>query len=340
MHHCPHRVAVIFLAAFGSALCLSAQAPTYTPFQAETESGNSANWFPLGQPSATYQQVHSASSFSAPGPLQLNSISFRPRSTQSLGSIDIRVAIAASPHDSNNASSTFANNEIPGTRIVVFDRKTVALPAPDGTWTLTMPFDRPFQWTGGHLSWTIDIYSNSTGAPLFYSSFGFTGVGPRTEISSGCTATGSSSVASLSTLTGFPGGVMTSQAFSQLNTAGTPALVLYGIRPFNPTVDLGLIGAPTCNLAVRIAAAVPASTDSAGRATVTVPIPNTPGFVGAALFTQAAFIEPTANALGIFTSNSQRGEISPDYGVTRIFNGQGVPIGGIGIGTGLAVRFN
>lgn len=80
-------------------------------------------------------------------------------------------------------------------------------------------------------------------------------------------------------------------------------------RAVEPGLDLTALGAPGCTGLVDLAAGVGIPLANAGGGagmSVAVPIPNNPGLLGAVVPGQSAWFDPTANALGIVTSNGLR----------------------------------
>lgn len=77
-----------------------------------------------------------------------------------------------------------------------------------------------------------------------------------------------------------------------------------GLLPF----DLGLIGAPRCQLLVSMDVQLRLVTDAAGNATVPIPIPDNPDLLGLGLFLQTLVVDGRSNALGL---SATRGASSP-----------------------------
>jgi hypothetical protein len=66
--------------------------------------------------------------------------------------------------------------------------------------------------------------------------------------------------------------------------------------------DLGVLGAPGCQVHVDLLALAAASTDAAGVGRMPVALPTQAGLVGITFFTQWLVLEPGANPLGLVTS--------------------------------------
>ena len=68
--------------------------------------------------------------------------------------------------------------------------------------------------------------------------------------------------------------------------------------------DLSMIGAPDCTLYTSLNRTLPAMSDQAGRATVRLPIPDDTSLIGQTYYSQFVAIDPSANLLGLTTSNA------------------------------------
>lgn len=98
--------------------------------------------------------------------------------------------------------------------------------------------------------------------------------------------------------------LLTSNATGQ----GVGVLVL-GTAASQPAIDLSLVGAPGCSVLVDVAAGVGfviSNVIPGLGMNGPLAIPNGPGLLGLSLYAQSAWLDATANALGMVTSNGVR----------------------------------
>jgi hypothetical protein len=100
----------------------------------------------------------------------------------------------------------------------------------------------------------------------------------------------------------------TSVTYTTTNIPAT-AMISADIISFgqiNPGIDLGFMGAPGCLQLVDLTVSSTTLLIGGPTATLVFPIPNDPGLAGLPLNLQSASLDPTANALGVLTSNGVR----------------------------------
>jgi hypothetical protein len=88
-----------------------------------------------------------------------------------------------------------------------------------------------------------------------------------------------------------------------LTVPANAVLMMAGTVPIAPGLDLGVIGAPGCTLDQQILV-FDLLAASGGQATWTLPIPNSPVWLGQSILHQVASNDPMANAFGVTTSNA------------------------------------
>jgi len=69
-------------------------------------------------------------------------------------------------------------------------------------------------------------------------------------------------------------------------------------------LDLSSLGAPGCTLYTSVARSYATTSDAAGNANVSIPIPDDPGLVGFTFYTQFVALDSTANFLGLTLSDT------------------------------------
>ncbi len=94
----------------------------------------------------------------------------------------------------------------------------------------------------------------------------------------------------------------------KVDVTGAPAalpafLMIAGVVPYAPKLDLTAAGMPGCELGLEmIVLESVLQTNGAGQ--WSLPIPNSPLWLGQSIWHQAVGLDPTANALGLITSNT------------------------------------
>jgi hypothetical protein len=340
---------------------LCAQVPAYvSPPSAASVLGGNGNNIPLSvAPPCQAQQVHSYSSFSSNIPTNFTQLRLRQAGVANrVGrTIEVELWMAESPNSADAVSATFANNIVPATEVNVFQRRMVLLPqVPNNDFAVApFPFDTPFFWNGtAHVSWRAIVWSNSNANALFayqIDAFSLTGSSVDNGGASGCQALNGTRAATHTALVQPPGGSATLTGNSFVIAGNLPALLTIGTSatsfggvplPF----DLTAAGAPGCFLRNDILTVVGALTTPGtnGAAVVVLPLPPDPTLGGVVFFSQYLFIDPTANALGVFTTNGRRNTIGGSVGIARVHAvgaGAGTaPTGSITFSFGLATGLN
>jgi len=344
------------LAALVLSTLAAAQTPTYiSPKAAATTLGPSNNNIPFSWTPCAYQQVHSRDSFNNLTAGGINQMSFRMASgfvNQTGAVIDVELFMAESPNDAASASSTFSSNVVKPTEVNVYTRKKLSLPTlPDNSWKITVPFDAKFAFSGlAHVSWSANVYGNSNNNTIFtYPLDAWSPAGFSAAVGTGCKSANGSANAT-HTVSGLV--INTTASYvgnSFVAIGGLPALLTIGAS--NTTfggqplpLSLASFGAPGCSLYndwVLLLSGVTQASPS-GSVTIMVPIPNDQALIGSVHYSQYLFVEPAANALGVFTSNGRANTIGGPPNVTRIYNLTAPPqtTGTVGLQFGMAIGLN
>lgn len=127
-------------------------------------------------------------------------------------------------------------------------------------------------------------------------------------------------------------------AFNVRNTpASAPVALILAAAAF--PVPVPLPGAPSCLIYNNPLLTLGAQALGSGEASVPLPVPNNSSLGGGAILAQFAVLDPTANQLGITTSNSGRGVVGviPPIGInsasaTTVGTGGSLSITGVGLG--------
>jgi hypothetical protein len=89
---------------------------------------------------------------------------------------------------------------------------------------------------------------------------------------------------------------------SNYMTGSSIGFVCFGVTGFNPGIEMSPYGAPSCYIHVNTDFNF-LVTATAGTSTLSLAIPNDPGFQGAVLNSQTFALAPGANTLGVTSSN-------------------------------------
>ncbi|MCB9887828.1 MAG: hypothetical protein H6838_20250, partial [Planctomycetes bacterium] len=96
-------------------------------------------------------------------------------------------------------------------------------------------------------------------------------------------------------------------------TGGGFGFALLATAPAQPALDLATMGAPGCSAWVDPASSATVLLSNLGAPglgmNVALPIPNDTGLLGVHIYGQSAWLDSTANALGVITSNGVRLEL-------------------------------
>ncbi len=344
----PRSTALTLLAAAALSPLAAAQSPaSHSPRRAASGHSDSANRYPFGEPALEYQQVHSGWSFSNRALRTITGVRFTPSNAGQAARVELEMWMAKSPHGADGTSSVFATNEIAATRVRVVDRRFVTLPTTTSGWDLYIPFDRPFAWDGGHLSWRVRMHGNDQGNSTLAYSFAADGSSSRsiqTGSFGGCaSAQGSRAAQHYGQF--HPAGV-TSSLYANSRVANTvlPGVMTFGLSSTDMNgvalpFDLTPLGAGGCLITNDVQAAMPFTTasDTYGSARVDLVLPDQPGLIGQTVYTQAAFVEPAANSLGVFLSPGATHVLPGRNGVARVFASPGQTSGSVGLLLGLVI---
>lgn len=325
-----------------------AQAPAVVSPVAATSGTASSNWYPFGAGQMTYQQVHSASSFTSNAPRTVTALRLRPRTMGATATIDLELHMGNAPNDSMNVDRTFANNIVPGSEVNVFTRKNFALPNVSNIgWHVTIPFDNPFSWNGSHLEWRAIVHGNNNGnQPTHYAmdswiSFGSWG---QTGTFAGCASAQGTQTPGQRVRIKSPGLVSEFTGFSYVPSGGLLSALNIGFSSTSMgglplPISLGPIGAPGCEITNDIRASLAGTTnaDPEGSVDFQLPLPSDPRLSGATFYTQIVFLQPGANALGAFLTPGSTNVIGQNHGLTRVSAGYPATQGGVDLQWGLAI---
>jgi hypothetical protein len=243
---------------------------------------------------------------------------FPGNATLPAGVAALTIDISIGPNDADQASSTFAQNH--GLQVTRVFSGNVNVPQDSSTqspapWAVNITFQTPFPFipplgkglvldfqiqsftpTNGTTPWSVDAAIAPTGTrvsnPSAQSNCKFSNGNYNNTISYVFPSLGGIWWVRYSNLlAGAPGlGVVGSQGVGG-NWSGVPL-------PFS----LAALGAPGCSWNASAAIILPLVADaSAGAKWPDLQMPNDPGLAGQSFFDQAAFVDPTANALGLVT---------------------------------------
>ena len=319
MMHRPRPVAVFALHA-----AVAAQ-QFFSPAAAATSLGNLPNYSLFGRRMLQYQQIHDASSFTPAlaGPIVL--MRGRANTPTSAGTADVELFLAPNLKPAGAIDIFFAMNESAAARVNVVMRKVVNLQAVGaGVWGApVLVFDVPYLAPPSQgLCWRIVIYSSSVPLYPVDSMDGNTG----TPISSypGCQHPFATQPAFHYSIARAPSfgfwfsigtSFVTTRALSAFLLVGASASLWGGTLPL--PYDLTTLGAPGCQLVVDPALVAAGTTVpmASGRVQFLVAPIGDPTLVGQTLYTQVAFVDAAANALGVFTTGGLASRIPAARGV-------------------------
>ena len=98
------------------------------------------------------------------------------------------------------------------------------------------------------------------------------------------------------------GGSMSFQT-DNLPASSLLSIYLLSTGQINPGVDLGIINAGGCSAYVTLPETLSAVQLGGPSAATTISIPNDPYFAGFSFYSQSIALDPTANVLGVMTTN-------------------------------------
>ncbi len=304
-------------------LPLTAVAQSYvSPAFYTNAEGLSNNVFPFGNTTVPfrYSQVHD----DVPT-MVVSGFKFRHNAatvTYPAHSVTIDGWMSTAVSVSTAATSTFDNNHGLDKQQIVTNR-TYNHPASDSTnvpgqFLLDYPFDVPFFYvsTNGSLCWEVIVTAKTQTTSVTHDSAAGAVANPTLQVSrggTGCLATGRASVMSAtgSSTMSWTGGTGTLTLTGTNAAASAPVFHALGFDknfwagaiPL-PFVVPGSTGAAsgTCNVYTDILFTMGTTASATGSVTSSVPIPASPIFHGAALYSQWLCLDQAANPTGIVTS--------------------------------------
>lgn len=311
-------LSVLFAAALAAASL--AQTQVAVPSHAADVDGHQSLGLPFGVPGFR-SQILVAGSTIAPNVAVLTGLRLRadrPSAPQSAANVpNVTVALSHSSVGLGGLQQAFASN-VTGTPTNVFSG-TVQLPAQSPglagplAWDIVIAFPQPYVYTPAQGDLLIDIVGNNPtgGFPSYYldamqpggsaTKFGVAGDNPSFDFLNLIVSTNGVLEPRLIT----PG--RTLEFSSTLSFTTPPGALALGFDALPQPLDLTSIGAPTHHVYIAPIATVPHVWQQSfigWYSTTNVAIPNDPGFIGLRIYGQSVLFDPTANALGVLTSEA------------------------------------
>ncbi len=286
---------------------------------------------PFGRSTPTRAQfVYDGSMFG--GPTWINAIDFRVDEGMTAASktLDLEIRMSSLGNSVIFVQSTFASNR-GADESIVFARKIFALPAagsgasPNAT-DVAIPLDQAFLFdpVDDALVVEIIVHGQPPGTYVLDQAFVCTSA-QQSYGPAGCGPDGgpilrADSLTSQATW----GGPLTLRVFDTL--PNTAAGFMFGFQesglwngielPF----DLSVIGATGCSLSIDAITTTTVNTDVTGAALTTLFLPSQPEIVGDWIRFQGIALDPTANALGVTTSQPFKIQVCGWEPVARVFS--------------------
>jgi len=320
--------------AFALTLCagLPAQSMLTSPEAAGDVDGISNSAYPFSAASSRFQQTMSDLKGT---PRAFKSLSLRPDqgyACSECAARTIEVQITMAHTDITKTTTTFASNYI-GTPTIVFPRTKVSLPARKGPYSklptpdFTFTFAKPFLYDGKQ-DFLIDIQTwNGSSTANYYTDYASSRVyADRTNIGTGCTATGQSNAMSL-----------VSYCSSQLDTNGKSAFRFYwsasnGVANAPAVIFAGLtnpnlaVSGLCTNLYTDLGLALAMTADANGAFSIIFYAPFDVAWVGGVVYAQAMSVDtgrtsgwPLSLSNGV--SSKLRGRFAPAKRVQHFSDG-------------------
>lgn len=311
-----HPAGLVLLAA---ATHLPGQSTVTLPSHAASNEGHHSHNVPFGSDGFRTQLLIDAAAVTGNGAL-LQGLRFRvdrttpPQPARALPNVTVQLSHSTVPVA--GMSTVFATNTTE-TPIVVF-QGTVQLPATVTTdaalppWNVVVPFQQPFLFTAAQGNLLVEIVANnvSGSGPIFLldanepggaaTTFGVGGDHPSFDTVELRVATGPTLWPELLTI-GRTIDFTTIRPFT-----AAPGVLVLGIAPLAPALDLGPLGAPGNTLYVDPTALVALAAWSPSlwgiETTTSLVVPLQPALIGMRVLGQSAVLDPTANALGLLFS--------------------------------------
>jgi hypothetical protein len=265
------------------------------------------------------------------GPVVVGGVALRADEgeTSAQKTVDVELRMSSSGSGVTRLQETFATNR-GGDETVVVARKLIDLPAISQTqapqpFSPPIAFDRPFAYApaGGSLVLEVAVFGQTPGGYALDTTFlcdsptmryGPPGCGPAggSVLSVDCltsSVTWGRSVA-FAVRDARPGAV-TGMLFGTLETGQWNGVAI-------PS-GLAAYGAPGCSLSIDPAVTSSTVADPLGVATYGFFVPSDPRLKGAVLRFQGVALDPSANALGVVTSQPAKVEVCGFEAVGRVF---------------------
>lgn len=314
-----HRTLVPLLALATIAGSASAQTQeSYSPSWALNQV-NSNNIYPYATSPQRYVQIHDWDTFSRQNVILIRGVAYRAslqnyiNRTGRTVEIEMKMGLAANGITARTRSTTFANNWDPTTVKTVIQKKKISYPNSGPNlealkeFTNKFPFDTGVSFlylTAQKRALVIETkqYATSSGGYAFdfWSSSSVMGGGfsHRDGSYMGCQGTGGTVAHEVAGANLYVGSK--SCAFSGAGYgAKLPGLLLFGAGSVN-----GVLPGTKCVLKTLPIFAIPFTTDSTpqGAWSIPIPVPNNPLLVLNSFNSQAAYLDSSANKIGITTS--------------------------------------
>lgn len=340
------------LALFVLAGSLSGQTLLTVPGSHVAYEGTGATNVPFGRSTPTrVQYAWDASLFAAP--VTITAIAFRldGGTTAPAKQVDCEMHLSTMPVSLVNFAADFASNR-GADDTVVLPRQLLTLPAASGSastpnpFLASIPLAVPFAYDPANGGLVLEIVVH--GQPPGAYSLDVTYVCDSPDVPVGplaCLGSGNQPLLVESATSQVMWGRPWVARVRQAPAAGLALLVLGTMDSgvwsgFSLPQDLAVVGAPGCYLSIDIAGAWVAIADSVGTASFPFVIPNTPAAIGQWIRFQGAAFDPTANALGVVTSQAQKVSVCGWEPVARLWsNGIAQQFGTREIGMSAVVRF-
>ena len=299
---------------------LAAQTAQLLPSHADLAEGQPSLSLPFGVPGFRTQMLLDGSAVGASGAV-LTGLRLRAdRTSAPLAATSVPNVTVQLSHTSafiGNMNGQFSLN-VTGAVTTVF-QGTVNLPAyQDGfagplPWDIVITFAQPFTFTTALGNLLIDITGNNApaGTPNYWldavqaggsaTPYGRAGDNPSFDFLNLVCSTGGSLEPRLIS----PGHVI--EYSSTLSFTNPPGVLALGVAGFPAPVDLGPLGAPTHSLYIDPLVLSLHSWQQSFigyYSTFLLPVPQNPLLIGERIFAQSALLDPTANALGLLTSQA------------------------------------
>jgi hypothetical protein len=316
---CPsHTLPLSTLALFAAAL--PAQSAQPVPANADLADAHQSHGLPFGVPGFRTQILVDPFAV-APTTAILTGIAFRAdRSSAPLaGGVvpNVTISLSHCTQAVGALSETFALN-VTGTPTVVFQGSVTLPPQTPGNagpmpWNIDVQFPVPFVFSTVQGSLLIDIVGNNAGGgfPSYYldaaegggavTQFGRGGDNPSFDFLNLIASTGPD----LDPRRVAPGNTI--EYHSTLSFTSPPGVLMLGLVPVTPPLDLGFVGAPTHTLYVDPAAFFVHSWQQSfigWFSTQAIAIPADPSFLSLRLYAQSVLFDPAANAAGLVMSHA------------------------------------